>query len=76
MTDRPEGSPTFSSSGYEEFAVNGVIVMDLITKKDSNEFIRTMFVRKMERTKHMLKRIPVEIDTEGLEAYPDADVFE
>ncbi|MCX8175276.1 MAG: hypothetical protein N3E51_03665 [Candidatus Micrarchaeota archaeon] len=76
VADVAEDSEAFSSSGYEEFVPNGVILLELITRKDSSSFVRTVFVRKMERTRHLLKRAPFEIGEDGIEVYPDAEVFE
>ncbi|VVB65883.1 Circadian clock protein kinase KaiC [Candidatus Gugararchaeum adminiculabundum] len=75
IADIREGEQTFSPTGFEEFVVSGVIVLDVILKKDSSSFVRTAFVRKMETTNHSLKLIPMEIGEEGIAVYPDAEVF-
>ena len=75
VSDITEGAQTFSSTGFEEFVVDGVIVLDLMLKKDSNAYVRTLLIRKMEQTKHSLKLVPIEITNEGIAVYPDADVF-
>ncbi|MCX6773047.1 MAG: hypothetical protein NTV88_04750 [Candidatus Micrarchaeota archaeon] len=75
VTDIKEGDASFSSTGFEEFVANGVIVLDFQAKKDSNEFTRTLLVRKMERTNHSLKLVPFEITKKGIEVYAGAEVF-
>lgn len=75
ITDIKEGEKAYSSSGFGEFVANGVIALDLVAKKESSAFVRTLFVRKMERTKHSLKLIPMEIGKKGIELFPDAEVF-
>lgn len=75
VTDIPEDGKTYSSTGFEEFVVSSVIALDLVLKKDSNSFVRTAFIRKMERTNHSLKLVPMEITKEGVSIYPDAEVF-
>lgn len=75
ITDLKEGEQSFSSTGFEEFVVSGVISLDLILKKDSNSFIRTILIRKMARTNHSLKLVPLEIGSDGISLYPDAEVF-
>ena len=74
VEDILEGSPYLSYTGYKEFVVDGVIVLDII-KKDASTFARTLYVRKMAGTNHSLKLIPFEISTDGVTAYPDAEVF-
>ena len=75
ITDIKEGDMVYSSTGFEEFVAGGVIALDLVFKKDSNSYVRTVFIRKMEKTNHSLKLVPIEITSEGLKAYPDAEVF-
>jgi len=74
IEDILEGSAYLSYTGYKEFVVGGVIVLDIV-KKDASTFARTLYVRKMERTNHSLKLIPFEISSDGITAYPDAEVF-
>jgi len=75
VADIKEGEQTYSFTGYEEFVVTGVIVLDLAFKKESNSYVRTLFVRKMEKSNHSLKLVPLEIKPDGLVVYPDAEVF-
>ena len=74
IEDILEGSPFLSYTGYKEFVVGGVIVLDLV-KKDPSTFARTVFIRKMTGVNHSLKLIPIEITGEGIVVYPDAEVF-
>ncbi len=75
IVDTEEGKQALSSTGFEEFAVSGVIVLDLILKKDSNSFIRTVLIIKMARTNHSLKLVPLEIGGDGISTYPETEVF-
>jgi len=74
IEDILEGSAYLSYTGYKEFVVGGVIVLDIV-KKDASTFARTLYVRKMAGTNHSLKLIPFEISSDGITAYPDAEVF-
>lgn len=75
VSDIPEGNETFSSTGFEEFVVSSVIVLGLLLNRDSNVYVRTLVVRKMEATKHSLKLVPIEISNDGLVAHPESEVF-
>jgi KaiC/GvpD/RAD55 family RecA-like ATPase len=75
VTDIKEGDIVYSSTGFEEFVAGGVIALDLMFKKDSSSYVRTVFIRKMEKTNHSLKLVPIEITADGIKAYPDAEVF-
>ncbi|MEM2963211.1 MAG: ATPase domain-containing protein [Candidatus Anstonellales archaeon] len=75
ITDIKEGAHGFSSTGFEEFVADGVIVFSLTEKKESGTFVRTIFVRKMTESKHEIRLIPMEITEKGIEIYPDAEVF-
>ncbi len=74
VVDIPEGEAAYSPSGFEEFVAGGVLVMGLVIKKDGSSYARTLLVRKMERTAHSLKLIPIEMEADGIHAYPDAAV--
>jgi KaiC/GvpD/RAD55 family RecA-like ATPase len=74
IEDVPEGSSQLSNSGFKEFVVDGVIVLDM-TKKDPSSFARTLMVRKMTEANHSLKLVPLEISKQGIAVYPDAEVF-
>jgi len=74
IEDILEGSTYLSYTGYKEFVVGGVVVLDIV-KKDASTFARTLYVRKMAGTNHSLKLIPFEISSDGITAYPDAEVF-
>ncbi len=75
ITDAIEGNNEVSFGRIAEFVTNGVILLDLLLKKESNTFVRTINIRKMERTNHSLKLIPIEISKNGIEVYYDAEVF-
>lgn len=75
ITNIKEGEKIFSPSGFEEFVVNGVIVLGIISKPNSNEFTRTIFIRKMTNCAHSIKMVPFEITEKGIIIYGDAEVF-
>ncbi|MCL6089015.1 MAG: hypothetical protein M1530_02520 [Candidatus Marsarchaeota archaeon] len=75
VSDITEGNSAYSETGYAEFVADGVIVLDLLMKKDSSSYARTLFVRKMKSVRHSLALIPMEIGPEGLRVYPEAEVF-
>jgi len=74
VSDIKEDEKILSSTGYEEFVVSGVILLGF-SKKDPSTFVRTILVRKMEETNHSLKLVPMEIGSEGITVYPNAEVF-
>jgi len=76
VCDIREDASIYSSTGYEEFVASGVIVLDVRLNKDSNSYVRTLFLRKMERSSHSLKLVPLEIGPRGIRVYPDAEVFD
>ncbi|MFA5246537.1 MAG: ATPase domain-containing protein [Candidatus Micrarchaeia archaeon] len=75
VCDIKEDTNLYSSTGYEEFVASGVIVLDVRLNKESNSYVRTLFVRKMERSSHSLKLVPMEIGPKGVSVYPEAEVF-
>jgi len=76
ISDIREGEESFSASGYEEFIADGVIVLKIVSKKETaSSFTRAIFIRKMRTSPHPLKMIPMEIGKKGIELYPDAEVF-
>ena len=77
ISDMIEKSSTFSTSGFEEFLADGVIVLYLVQDRSKNYLLRTLLVRKMRGTQHSLKYIPMRInENKGIVLYPDAAVFE
>lgn len=75
ISDVPENHETFSATGFEEFVTSGVIVFDLLLKKDTNMFVRMVLIRKMAGISHSLKLVPIELTKKGIVAFPDAEVF-
>ncbi len=68
------GSNSFSVSGVEEFAADGVIVLYSVQKEES--FIRAIRVAKMRGTKILTKMCPYEfVEGKGIVVYPSAEVF-
>ncbi len=67
ISDIKDNSEIFSTTGVEEFIVDGVIVLYLI-KSHSHpfEFERAISVRKMRATHHPLKTYPFQITKEGI----------
>ncbi len=75
ISDVVEGQQAYSSSGMEEFIVDGVVAVHLVTKGEQGETVRTIQIRKMRSAHHMLKRVPFEIEKGGITVYSDAEVF-
>jgi KaiC/GvpD/RAD55 family RecA-like ATPase len=68
------GATSFSVSGVEEFATDGVVVLYYLQKEDT--FIRAVRVVKMRGTKIITKLSPYEfIEGKGIVVYPSAQVF-
>jgi len=77
ISDIKEGSETFSMTGYEEFIVDGVIVLRLTSNvpEGIGAYTRSLFIRKMRGTHHSLESVPMEFNQSGIEVYPSAKVF-
>lgn len=77
ISDIKEGSNTFSVTGYEEFIVDGVIVLRLTSSNPGGvgAYTRSVFIRKMRGTGHSLEAVPMNFEEKGLEVYPSAKVF-
>ncbi|MCX8195290.1 MAG: AAA family ATPase [Candidatus Micrarchaeota archaeon] len=68
ISDIKDNSEIFSTTGVEEFIVDGVIVLYLIKSHTHPfEFERAMSVRKMRATNHPLKTYPFRIGGGGIE---------
>ncbi|MFH2105786.1 MAG: ATPase domain-containing protein [Candidatus Micrarchaeota archaeon] len=75
ISDVKEGERAFSASGFEEFVANGVFMLHLIAKSDQAIYVRALQIRKLDFTEHPLRLLPMEIKKEGIEVYPDAEIF-
>lgn len=75
LSDVKEKSEIFSITGFEEFIVDGVIVLSLLTNPPSTNFVRAVFVRKMRMTNHLLKYAPFVLGPEGIVVYSEAEIF-
>jgi len=62
-----EGSEKLSGSGIVEFLVDGVIKLDFVPV--SEEFQRTLIIRKMRRTNHSTLIHPFKITEEGIKVF-------
>ncbi|MFH0835958.1 MAG: ATPase domain-containing protein [Candidatus Micrarchaeota archaeon] len=62
-----------SSTGVEEFIVDGIVLMHVI--KQGNDYARGLSVRKMRAVDHTLKIMPLVIGADGLRVYPSEEVF-
>ncbi|MFH1785180.1 MAG: ATPase domain-containing protein [Candidatus Micrarchaeota archaeon] len=76
ISDVPEGKDTFSISGFEEFVVDGVVSLELLSDKSRNVFTRAVFIRKMRYIEHSLKRVPFRITNKGCIVYPEEVLFD
>jgi len=75
VSDIPEGARTFSISGFEEFVVDGIIHLALVSDAKRNMFVRSALVRKMRYRNHSLKRVPLKITKQGVVVYPQDELF-
>lgn len=75
VSDIPEGLKAFSISGFEEFVVDGILVLTLISDKSRNLLMRSILVRKMRYRNHSLKRVPFKITPKGGIVYPQEELF-
>ncbi len=67
ISDISDNSQTFSTTGVEEFIVDGVIVLHLRPKDaSSHEYERAISVRKMRATLHQLVSCPFKIAYGGI----------
>ncbi|MCX6773317.1 MAG: KaiC domain-containing protein [Candidatus Micrarchaeota archaeon] len=67
ISDIKDNSEIFSTTGVEEFIVDGVIVLYLIKNPDHPyESKRAISVRKMRATQHPLNLYPFDINSEGV----------
>ena len=76
ISDVPEGQSGYSISGFEEFVVDGVLSLSLLSDTSRNVFTRAIFVRKMRHADHSLKRVPFKITNSGCVVYPTEELFE
>ncbi len=77
ISDSKEGSDSFSITGYEEFIVDGVIVLRLTSSSQDklDSYVRSVFVRKMRGTTHSLTAVPIKFESDGIHTYASAKVF-
>lgn len=76
VSDIKERSPVYSMSGFEEFIVDGVVVLRIISKETGGGHTRALFVRKMRGTEHSLDVFPMKIGSTGIEVFPNLRIFE
>jgi KaiC/GvpD/RAD55 family RecA-like ATPase len=63
-----ENTNSLSWYGFEEFVVDGVIV--LYSMREKSAFLQGIAVRKMRMVKHRRNIVPYEITDKGLIVYP------
>ena len=76
ISDIKEHSSLYSPSGFEEFIVDGVIVLRIISKEAGGGHTRALFIRKMRGTEHSLDVFPMKIGKTGVEVFPNLRIFE
>ncbi len=76
ISDIKERSALYSPSGFEEFIVDGVIVLRIISKEAGGGHTRALFIRKMRGTEHSLDVFPMKIGKKGIEVFPNLRIFE
>lgn len=64
LTSESIGYPRISRYGIEEFICRGVIILDL--EENGNDLKRTIRVLKMRGIKHTLRKLPFEIQENGI----------
>lgn len=67
VSDIKEGEITYSHTGYEEFVVSGIILLDIEYDNKNACSHRTMFIRKLKSHCHPLEKIPFKITAKGIE---------
>jgi len=67
VSDIKEGEITYSHTGYEEFVVSGVILLDIEYDNKNACLHRTTFIRKLKSRCHPLEKIPFKITSNGIE---------
>lgn len=76
ISDVKEFSAYYSPSGFEEFIVDGVVVLRIISKEAGGGHTRAVFIRKMRGTEHSLDVFPMKIGKTGIEVFPNLRIFE
>ena len=72
VTEIPSGQDAIGM-GYEEFVSDGIIV--LYYPKRGNSRVRGLEVRKLRKTKHSQKTVPLEITSNGIVVYPESELL-
>lgn len=73
MISEMKSESEISRFGVEEFMAQGVIVLKYLFNKSGR---RTLQVRKMRGVKHLMSEIPFIMQTEGLEVYPQEELYD
>lgn len=73
ITETEQIPKIFSPTGVEEFLADGVVVLYNIRKGDIRE--NAIEVLKMRGAKHKKKIVAMQITGEGIEVYPEQEVF-
>lgn len=77
LSDVKEGTNTYSITGYEEFIVDGVIVLRLTSSTPGavGSYVRSVFIRKMRGTSHSIDAVPFKFEDKGIHVYPHEKIF-
>lgn len=73
MISEMKSEAEISRFGVEEFMAQGVIVLKFLFNKSGR---RTLQVRKMRGVKHLMSEMPFIMKTEGLEVYPQEELYD
>jgi len=65
ISETPEGEKSLSTFGFEEFVVDGIIVLHYL-EYAAGGIPRSLIIRKMRRTKHATDIFPFEITSKGI----------
>ena len=73
LAETEQNPKTYSRAGIEEFLADGVIVLYNIQSNNNRE--NAIEILKLRTSKHVKKIVPFEIGADGLEIYPDQEIF-
>jgi len=73
ITETKQIPEIFSTSGVEEFLADGVIVVYAIKRGNIRE--SAIEVLKLRGAKHKKKIVAIQINDNGIEVYPEQEVF-
>jgi KaiC/GvpD/RAD55 family RecA-like ATPase len=73
LSENPEEEKEKTKFGPDAFLAQGVIVLHMFRIEESN--VKALEIRKMRGVKHIEKLCPYRITADGIEVYPEENVF-